>query len=616
MATPASIPAARCAVPVPARRRASSSSRRRLPRARVVAHDAHDASDAHGADRSPRGIEAEATLRLHYHRADGDAAAFGVHAWDGARSPTRWEAPVRPVAYARDGGAMVEGYVSRCTFEVPLADGASSISFIVHRGDEKCVGVEAFDVSAVAATGGVCDAWVVAGAGVVHAEAAPAEDAADDGDREFETFSNVDDASAFSRPGPAAAASANDAPRAEADDDGCLARDLYGDCYAYADAASDETPTPTSASEEFAAPPPPPPPPTPPKEEEQEEETLEAFATRVCARIGRGGADARVIATKLRANWIERAADVRALPAASLAAIGVPAAFAMAMHAMTLEEEGADSEGAEEGAEERDADGGVASNVVSAGGSYEHFVSPGRQRARRDDDDDGPASSAFDGDATAAAAASNDGWIGGALPGPDARLPGPTTGRGARDRRVRGGAGVGGLALSDIRVTKRKRLPPYSLRPRETPAALQAEFDALRRDVTGLRVGGGRDPVRGTTADNYEQVARGLMGWYVKVKLGGWDGVTPLPAIRARDAASGALTHRDGVPPPASDALSFRDVLTSADADGARLAIEYMQWLCASRKIQPKTEDFQVRSIKVYTNVLITHRPGLYSTVR
>ena len=73
---------------------------------------------------------------------------------------------------------------------------------------------------------------------------------------------------------------------------------------------------------------------------------------------------------------------------------------------------------------------------------------------------------------------------------------------------------------------------------------------------------------------------------------------------------------RDGVPPPASDALSFRDVLTSADADGARLAIEYMQWLCASRKIQPKTEDFQVRSIKVYTNVLITHRPGLYSTVR
>ena len=83
-----------------------------------------------------------------------------------------------------------------------------------------------------------------------------------------------------------------------------------------------------------------------------------------------------------------------------------------------------------------------------------------------------------------------------------------------------------------------------------------------------------------------------------------------------RDAMIDVTLDARGVRVITIDNPARGNALASADADGARLAIEYMQWLCASRKIQPKTEDFQARSIKVYTNVLITHRPGLYSTVR
>ena len=44
-----------------------------------------------------------------------------------------------------------------------------------------------------------------------------------------------------------------------------------------------------------------------------EAETLDAFATRVCQRVGRGEEDARAIARTLRANWFETAEDVASL---------------------------------------------------------------------------------------------------------------------------------------------------------------------------------------------------------------------------------------------------------------------------------------------------------------
>lgn len=64
---------------------------------------------------------------LHYHRADGDYDGWGLHTWTGAKDPTDWSKPLQPVK--RDAYGV--------TFEVPLAPGATSLSYIVHKGDQK-----------------------------------------------------------------------------------------------------------------------------------------------------------------------------------------------------------------------------------------------------------------------------------------------------------------------------------------------------------------------------------------------------------------------------------------------------------------------------------------------
>ncbi|MDX3112573.1 pullulanase-type alpha-1,6-glucosidase [Streptomyces scabiei] len=64
---------------------------------------------------------------LHYHRADGDYDDWGLHVWTGAANPTEWSKPLRP--------ARTDAYGA--VFEVPLAAGATSLSYIVHKGDEK-----------------------------------------------------------------------------------------------------------------------------------------------------------------------------------------------------------------------------------------------------------------------------------------------------------------------------------------------------------------------------------------------------------------------------------------------------------------------------------------------
>ncbi|WP_333734225.1 pullulanase-type alpha-1,6-glucosidase [Streptomyces sp. IBSBF 3010] len=64
---------------------------------------------------------------LHYYRADGDYDGWGLHTWTGAKEPTDWAKPLQPVK--KDASGL--------TFEVPLADGATSLSYILHRGDEK-----------------------------------------------------------------------------------------------------------------------------------------------------------------------------------------------------------------------------------------------------------------------------------------------------------------------------------------------------------------------------------------------------------------------------------------------------------------------------------------------
>lgn len=64
---------------------------------------------------------------LHYHRADGDYDGWGLHTWTGAAAPTDWAKPLLPVRTDAYGA----------TYEVPLTDGATSLSYILHKGDEK-----------------------------------------------------------------------------------------------------------------------------------------------------------------------------------------------------------------------------------------------------------------------------------------------------------------------------------------------------------------------------------------------------------------------------------------------------------------------------------------------
>ncbi|KUO23105.1 pullulanase-type alpha-1,6-glucosidase [Streptomyces dysideae] len=64
---------------------------------------------------------------LHYHRADGNYDGWGLHVWTGAANPTEWSNPLKPVKTDTYGAV----------FEVPLTEGATSLSYIIHKGDEK-----------------------------------------------------------------------------------------------------------------------------------------------------------------------------------------------------------------------------------------------------------------------------------------------------------------------------------------------------------------------------------------------------------------------------------------------------------------------------------------------
>ncbi|WBB54024.1 pullulanase-type alpha-1,6-glucosidase [Verrucosispora sp. WMMD573] len=69
----------------------------------------------------------EGTAVIHYHRPDGDYDGWGLHLWDGAATPTDWAKPMPPTRVDSFGAE----------FRVPLAEGATGLSYIIHRGDEK-----------------------------------------------------------------------------------------------------------------------------------------------------------------------------------------------------------------------------------------------------------------------------------------------------------------------------------------------------------------------------------------------------------------------------------------------------------------------------------------------
>jgi pullulanase-type alpha-1,6-glucosidase len=64
---------------------------------------------------------------IHHHRADGAYDGWGLHVWTGAAAPTDWANPLRPTRIDAFGAV----------YEVPLAPGATSLSYILHKGDEK-----------------------------------------------------------------------------------------------------------------------------------------------------------------------------------------------------------------------------------------------------------------------------------------------------------------------------------------------------------------------------------------------------------------------------------------------------------------------------------------------
>jgi pullulanase-type alpha-1,6-glucosidase len=75
----------------------------------------------------PNRAAAEHTAVLHYRRPAGDYGGWGLHVWAGAAAPTDWGAPLMPAGQDAYGDV----------FRVPLADGAKSLSYIVHNGNDK-----------------------------------------------------------------------------------------------------------------------------------------------------------------------------------------------------------------------------------------------------------------------------------------------------------------------------------------------------------------------------------------------------------------------------------------------------------------------------------------------
>ena len=84
----------------------------------------------------PSRSAAEGVVTLHYRREGADYGVYdsedfadfwGLHVWTGAANPTEWAEPLEPV------GSDPFGVI----FEVPLAEGATELAYLIHRGDEK-----------------------------------------------------------------------------------------------------------------------------------------------------------------------------------------------------------------------------------------------------------------------------------------------------------------------------------------------------------------------------------------------------------------------------------------------------------------------------------------------
>ncbi|MFF1510706.1 pullulanase-type alpha-1,6-glucosidase [Streptomyces sp. NPDC058326] len=80
------------------------------------------------SDTNPAPVTPDRTKAvIHYQRPDGNYDGWGLHTWTGAAQPTDWSKPLMPVRTDAYGAV----------YEVPLTEGATSLSYILHKGDEK-----------------------------------------------------------------------------------------------------------------------------------------------------------------------------------------------------------------------------------------------------------------------------------------------------------------------------------------------------------------------------------------------------------------------------------------------------------------------------------------------
>ena len=75
----------------------------------------------------PVNTQPAGTAVIHYYRPDGKYDGWGLHDWTGAATPTDWSSPLLPTRTDAYGAV----------FEVPLAAGATSLSYIIHNGGDK-----------------------------------------------------------------------------------------------------------------------------------------------------------------------------------------------------------------------------------------------------------------------------------------------------------------------------------------------------------------------------------------------------------------------------------------------------------------------------------------------
>ncbi|PWU60243.1 DUF3372 domain-containing protein [Micromonospora globispora] len=69
----------------------------------------------------------QSTAVIHWRKADNNYDGWGLHLWDGAANPTDWGSPLKPEKIDSFGAV----------FRVPLAAGATGLSYIIHNGDTK-----------------------------------------------------------------------------------------------------------------------------------------------------------------------------------------------------------------------------------------------------------------------------------------------------------------------------------------------------------------------------------------------------------------------------------------------------------------------------------------------